>query len=298
MQNQQIKGYACILLSIFIWAGWMVASRYAVKGSLTAYDITAIRFTVAGLILLPIAIKRGFRIGPYGILGGIILSIGVGAPYTNLAVLGMKYAPASHASTFINGTLLITTTVVGILALKEPTTRLRLIGVGCSFVGVICMFFAKSAHGSEDAWIGHVLFIVSGLMWSSYTLLVRAWRADALQAAAAVCVLSMIGYMPFYLALAESHITLEHWKEVAFQGMYQGVLTAVIALISFNAGIRILGASRAGAFIPLVPVLATLLAIPILGEVPNEREVLGVACVSLGVLLASGLFRRRVARTS
>ena len=101
----------------------------------------------------------------------------------------------------------------------------------------------------------------------------------------------MLVYMPPYLLLADSHITLQNWQPVLFQGVYQGILTAVMALISYNAAIRILGASRAGAFIPLVPVLSTLLAIPVLGEVPSVMEVLGVFGVSFGVLLASGVLR-------
>jgi drug/metabolite transporter (DMT)-like permease len=43
-----------------------------------------------------------------------------------------------------------------------------------------------------------------------------------------------------------------------------------------------------------VPVLSTILAIPVLGEVPGSKEIIGVATVSFGVLLASGLFHRRV----
>jgi drug/metabolite transporter (DMT)-like permease len=292
-EHQTLKGVAYVLFSILIWSGWMVASRYGVKGSLSASDITVIRFGVAGMLLLPVAIRKGLAVGPYGIRGGALLAICIGAPYTNLAVEGMAYAPASHASTVINGSLLILTTVVGIHGLKEPTSRLRLAGVAFSLIGIGCMLAAKSATSSPHQWIGHLLFVISGLMWGTYTLLLRAWRTDALHAAAAVCVFSLIGYLPLYLLFAQSHIGLANWREVAFQAVYQGVLTGVVALISFNHGVRILGASHASVFIPLVPVLSTLLAIPILHEIPSALEWAGVAAVSSGVLLASGVLSRR-----
>lgn len=291
MHSQSLKGYAFILFSVVVWSGWMVVSRHAVKGALTAFDVTAIRFTVSGIIMLPVAFKRGLRIGPWGVWGGVLLALTVGAPYTTLAVMGMKYAPASHASTIINGTLLVTTTLVGITLLKEPTNVLRLAGVVVSLSGMVTMLSAKSTLAGEGAFAGHMLFIVSGILWSIYTLLVRHWKADAMQAAAAVCVLSMLLYMPFYLAFAHSNITPEHWQAVALQAFYQGVLTAIVALITYNAGIRILGASRAGAFVPLVPALSTLLAVPFLGEVPGATEIIGVAAVSCGVLMASGVIR-------
>lgn len=294
MKSQTLKGYSYILFSILVWSGWVVVSRQAMSGPLSAYDITAIRFTIAGLILLPVAFKKGLRIGPWGIWGAVVMACCIGAPYTNLSVLGMKYAPASHASTILNGALLVSTTTLGILLLKETTSPLRLVGVLVSIGGMGCMLMAKSAYGAGDnEWVGHVLFITAGIMWSGYTLFVKAWKADALQAAAAVCVFSMLLYMPPYLMFMESHITLANWKPVLFQSFYQGVLTAVIALISFNAGIRLLGASRATAFIPLVPVLSTLLAVPVLGEIPSSLEISGVAAVSLGVLLSSGVIRLR-----
>ncbi len=294
MKSQTLKGYGYILFSILVWSGWVVVSRQAVNGPLTAYDITAIRFTIAGLILMPVAFRKGLRIGPWGIWGAVALAFCIGAPYTNLSILGMKYAPASHASTILNGTLLVSTTTLGILLLKETTSPLRLAGVLVSISGMGCMLMAKSAYGAADQeWIGHTLFITAGIMWSGYTLLVKAWKADALQAAAAVCVFSMLLYMPPYLMLMDSHITLANWKPALFQAFYQGALTAVLALISFNAGIRLLGASRATAFIPLVPVLSTVLAIPVLGEIPTALEISGVAAVSLGVLLSSGVIRLR-----
>jgi drug/metabolite transporter (DMT)-like permease len=293
MQHNTLKGIACVMLSVFIWSGWMVVSRFAVKGSLMPADITAIRFTTAGLLLLPIALRRGLSIGPWGWRSGFLLSLLIGAPYTLIATAGMMYAPASHASTVINGTLLVLTTVVGIHGLREETSALRLAGVLCSLIGIVCMLVAKSAYGSADQWIGHLLFVVSGLLWGGYTLLARAWRVDAKHAAAAVCVFAMISYMPFYLLFVRSHIGLHNWQAVAFQAVYQGLFTGVIAFVAFNTGIHILGALRTGAFIPLVPVISTLLAIPVLGEVPTLLEWTGVASVSFGVFLASGILHWR-----
>jgi len=293
MHQHTFKGIACVMVSIFIWSGWMVVSRLAVKGALTPYDITAIRFTTAGLLLLPVVIRKGLAIGPWGVASGFLLSLLIGAPYTLIATMGMKFAPASHASTVINGTLLVLTTAVGIHGLREETSQLRLAGVACSVIGIICMLVAKSAYGSADQWVGHLLFMVSGLLWGGYTLLARAWRVDSRHAAAVVCVFAMIMYMPLYLLFAKSHIGLGNWHEVAFQCVYQGLLTGVIAFITFNIGIQILGALRTGAFIPLVPVLSTLLAIPVLGEIPTLLEWAGVAAVSFGVFLASGILHWR-----
>ena len=293
MQNNTAKGVAYVLFSMAVWSGWMVVSRFAVQGSLNSYDITALRFTTAGLILLPMVIRKGLKIGPWGYWSALVLSILGGAAYVNVAIAGMKFAPASHVSTVINGTMFLTITLFGIHGLKESLPRMRLMGVLCSCAGIVCIFVAKSKHSDPDEWLGHLLFIASGFMFGCYTILARAWKVDVFHAVAVVSVLSMITYMPIYWALGLSHITLANWHEAAFQAAYQGALTAVIAFITFNIAVHILGAAHAGAFIPLVPVISTLMAIPVLGEVPTALEWTGVGTVSLGVFLASGVLQWR-----
>jgi hypothetical protein len=41
------------------------------------------------------------------------------------------------------------------------------------------------------------------------------------------------------------------WHELAWQSLYQGVLTGVVSLVLFGRAVALLGASAAGAFIAL-----------------------------------------------
>jgi drug/metabolite transporter (DMT)-like permease len=77
--------------------------------------------------------------------------------------------------------------------------------------------------------------------------------------------------------------------EIAFQAVLQGVLSNLIGLATFSEGVRRLGASRSAAFTALVPVVATLMAIPVLGEWPDGWAITGVIFASIGVVLASGV---------
>ena len=290
-KENHIKGFALVIFAIFVWSGWMVVSRFALKGSLTPYDITAIRFATAGLFLLPVAFRKGLRVKNKGFLSGFILSLLIGACYTNVTIAGMQFAPVSHASTIINGTLLVMTTIIGIFLLSENVSNLKIIGVCITILGINCMIFAKNTE-TPNQWIGHLLFMLGGIMWASYTTLVKVWKVEALHGATIVSVFSMLMYLPLYLIFAHSNISLENWHEVLFQSLYQGVLTAIIALIAFNKGVHLLGVARSASLIPLVPVFATIMAIPILGEMPNFIEWIGVSGVSIGVFLASGAISR------
>ncbi len=285
------KGVACVLFAVLVWSGWVITSRYSVTGTLSAYDITALRFAVAGVIMLPILMRKGWRIGRYGIAGGIFLSLTMGAAYNVVAVVGMKYAPTSHAA-IIQTTMLASVSVLSVLLLREPTTKARLLGVGLSIVGIVILLSVEDTAKAQLAWLGHALFIRGGVMWSFYAIAVRAWKIDPLHVAAAVCVYSALLYLPIYLLFIPSHIAEADIREVVFQASYQGFINSVLALLCFNRSIGILGAATSSAFLPLVPVIATLAAIPLLGEVPSSIEWLGVAVATVGVFLATGMAAR------
>jgi drug/metabolite transporter (DMT)-like permease len=51
--------------------------------------------------------------------------------------------------------------------------------------------------------------------------------------------------------------------------------------------VRQLGSQLAALFSPLIPVLTTLLAVPMLGEVPSALQLFGVAAVVGGMLSAA-----------
>jgi drug/metabolite transporter (DMT)-like permease len=72
------------------------------------------------------------------------------------------------------------------------------------------------------------------------------------------------------------------------QAFYQGVVTATVSLALFGRSIMLLGASKAAAFVALVPVMAALMAIPALGEWPTSIDWLAIGMITAGVYLASG----------
>jgi drug/metabolite transporter (DMT)-like permease len=291
--SSSLKGYLYVLFAVFVWAGWVIASRFAVKGTLTAYDVTALRFGTAGLIMLPVVWRKGLGIAPHGLKGGLALAALMGATYTNIAVMALHFAPVSHA-TLIQGSLLVTTTGISLVALGERFSPLRFAGLGLSLAG-IGIFSGWSAHNAPSLLTGHVLFMLAGVIWGVYTVLARVWRVEALHATALVCVWSLL-YLPFYFLFAQSHIAWGNFGEVLFQMFYQGVMTAIVAFIAYTRGILLIGVTRASALVPLVPVLSTLGAIPLLHEWPSSREMTGVIVLSLGVLLASGALERGKAK--
>jgi drug/metabolite transporter (DMT)-like permease len=289
------KAIALMMFTVLCWGGWMVVSRYGVMGNLTPYDITALRFGTAGLLMLPIVLKKGLKIGRQGLLAGIILAILMGAPYNLMTISAFKFAPTAHGA-LVYVSAVIFSGIFGYFILKEVLKSTYLLGVSISIAGIVAILLSNS-NISEDiaqmsgAVIGDFLLITAGVLWGGYTILTKKWGADPLHTTAVVCVLSMCMYLPIYFMWLPSTIDSASNFEIGLQAVYQGLITNVLALYAYNRGVKALGAAYSGIFIPLVPALGTIIAIPALGENPSPLEWAGTALACVGVLVASGALK-------
>jgi EamA-like transporter family len=68
------------LAAVIIWAAFIVASRFGVRANLTPWDVAAIRFGVAGILLLPYLMRNGLALDRLGLLGLAAITAGCGAP--------------------------------------------------------------------------------------------------------------------------------------------------------------------------------------------------------------------------
>ncbi|HEY1930805.1 MAG TPA: hypothetical protein VGG99_02235 [Acetobacteraceae bacterium] len=68
-----------------IAAGWSVITRLEVTSTLNAWDIAALRFGVAGVLLAPVAMRRGLARNRLGGRGLAIFIAGGGAGVHRLA---------------------------------------------------------------------------------------------------------------------------------------------------------------------------------------------------------------------
>lgn len=286
--GRYLRGALFGLSAIAIWAGWMAVTRIGVTSSLDAHDITALRYTVAGLILLPVVWRRGWALDRLGWPRLIVLISGAGAPYALITAQGLNCAPAADAGALTPGVMPLFVALMAVLLLKETLAPGRRVGLGLILTGVLCLAGVSLLSGDLTRSSGHGLFLVGALFWAGFTVTMRWAGLAPLHATALVSVGSMLGYAPVYLALNGTRLLELPLADVALQAFYQGVLSTVVAIFLFGRAIALLGASGGAAFGALVPALAALLAIPLLGEFPAPADWLGIGAITIGVYLASG----------
>ena len=272
------------VLAMLIYASQFVLSRWSMQRTLSLWDLAALRFTVAGLVSLPVLLRHR----PAGAVAWrrvAALSVAAGAPYTLIMYAGLVLAPAAHGAVIVTGVTAVVTTALawlwfGVRPWPARTAGLVLVVIGLILVG------SPSVAGGGHAWLGDALFTVAGVLFALFTVGARHWRVDPLPATAAVWVLAL-PYVPIYAAVAGPRVLEAPRSEVVFQALFQGLGVAIAALALYAWAIRVLGDARAALFMPLVPVFGVLLGVAVLDEVPAAVQIVGIAAVTLGMALAA-----------
>jgi drug/metabolite transporter (DMT)-like permease len=283
-----LKGATYGLAAVSIWAGWSAVTRLAVTTRLDAWDVTALRFGVAGVILAPFLVRRSMALDRLGWPGLALLIAGGGAPYVLLAAGGLKFAPAHDQAALNPGFMPLFVALFAAGLLGEHIANVRKCGLGFILAGALVIVGAHATETTLLRTFGHALFLGAALLWACFTVIMRQAKLEPLHATALVAVGSAVTYLPLYFAMHGTRLAQLPLADLAVQTLFQGVLVTIVSLVFYGRSIAVLGTSGGAAFGALVPALSALFAILLLGEWPSTSDWIGIAAVSIGVYMASG----------
>jgi drug/metabolite transporter (DMT)-like permease len=287
-----LKGAAFGVSAASIWASWSAVTRLAVTTSLDPWDIVALRFGVAGLLLSAIVWRRGLALDRLGWLGLAGIVTGNGAPYALVAAEGLRFAPAYDGGALNPAVMPLFVALIGAIVLREKLSTPRKLGLLFILVGALLIIgWQTETHGTTwdtSRTFGDTLFLLAAFLTAIFTVITRQAKLDPLHAAALVSMGSLIIWLPFYFVLSGKHLMQMPPHDLALQAIFQGVVVTIISLILYVRSVAILGASGGAAFGALVPALTAFLAMPLIGEWPSDIGWMAIVLISAGVYLASG----------
>lgn len=294
-------GLAAALLTVVIWSGWILATRYSAETDLGPIDIGLLRYGLPAIVLAPVwwrcrPLPRKVPLWPLVIMIG-----GSGAPFLLIAAAGMRFAPAAEIGALLPGTMPLWAALIGCLLGTARFGRTQILGylliaIGIAAIAAGDLHQAQRAAqpvggaASSPAWLGHGLFLIAAMFWAAYSHAFKKSGLTALEAAAVTAFWSFLCHVALALIFGSriGEIGVATWL---LQLLIQGGLSGLIAIIAYGIAVRRLGATRAAAFSALVPALTLLGGLSLLGETVQPLAVLATACVTLGVALAAGLQR-------
>jgi len=288
----RVSPYLLLLATVMFWSLNWIAGR-ALRDDVPPYSFAFWRWVIGSALLLPFAWKHlvsGWpamrRSWPIMLVLGML-----GTTFCNLtSYTGLKYTTA------VSGSILNSFVPVIIIAISWAFLGQRLrasqwAGVVISLTGVLSivgrgdpMVILALRFNIGDLWI-----IASTLLWALYTVCLR-WRPQQLHPLGllgANAIVGVVAMLPVYLWSLSQGLHV-NWTAEAWVGLaYAGVFPSVVGGIFWNNAVVRVGPNKAGMFMHLLPVFASLLAIIFLGERLYLFHVVGMALIFSGIWLTS-----------
>lgn len=211
-----------------------------------------------------------------------------------LFTVGLNYTTVGHAALIVAMGPINVLLLARLLGLESITAR-KVTGMGLSFAGVAVLVAERGSAAlttgglslGAGTWRGDLITLSGSLAFSLYTVLGKrvAARYDSVAmnlynySIAAILVLPLAVWRG--VRLDWSAIGWEGWVGLA----YMAVFASVVAYLIYYWALGHMAASRLAAFSYLMPVLATLLGILVLGESVTGHLLVGGALVLVGVWL-------------
>ncbi|MEJ8811925.1 DMT family transporter [Variovorax ureilyticus] len=295
-------GLGAAIVTVLVWTAFIVIARASAGRSLTPFDIAFARICGASLVLIPwgawiVARDRDparrsmFGLSPVPLRLTAIAGIFGGLAYALLAYSGFFFAPATHASVLLPGSLPLWTALLAAIVLRDRITPGRAIGLLLIVLGDLFVGGGSLLHALDGGviWKGDLLFMSAAFCWAAYSVVVRKHSLDAVRATVAITVFAFVTYLPVYALLTAagvvtSHLATAPMGEIAFQMFFQGIGSVVISGITFTRMVQYFGPVRTTMITALVPGLSALGAVVFLGEPLQWNLFAGLTLVTGGIL--------------
>ena len=292
MAKGRVGIYLLMLLAPLFWGGAFGSTKHVLT-ELPPLTVAAFRFLCAGLLMSLWAVLRGewdgkqIRDSWVGLLG--LGAIGIFG-YNALFNIGMQY------TSDINGALVIvvnpvTTSLVAVLFFGERWSFRQGMGVLLSMAGVLIVITRGDLSALQSLSLnkGDLILLGAVVTWTAYAILGKIIM-QRISPTMATAVAMVLGGMMLLAASLPEH----GWEklpgisfQVAMELVYLSICASFAAFLIFNMGVSEIGASKASAYINLMPVNAVLIAALFYGEVVTWVHGLGMICVMSGVLLTT-----------
>ncbi|WP_306117068.1 MULTISPECIES: DMT family transporter [unclassified Roseovarius] len=278
-----LAGYAWMSLAVLIWASWLVLTSSGRTTTLSVMDLASFRAIVPTIVLAPLLWRNRQVVLRIGGMRCLLLSA-YGAPFTLLVGYGLEFAPVAHAGALVPGLMPVFALAFACLIFGEEVGRKQAIAV----VLILCGAATILMRGTEpllaqDMWRGHLLFLAGAVCWACFTVTARRIEISAFLSTGIVGAMSTVVLVPIWVFFDFSRLSTAHGADIAFQVVFQGVIAGLVSMFAFGRALNLIGA-RASALSALTPGVAALLAVPILGQIPQVTDIVALCLVVTGLV--------------
>lgn len=290
---QFLERHPGVLLAIppLLWAGNHVIGR-SVAGEVPPAGLAVVRWAFAVLALLPFAWPHLVRDAAvvrsrFGTLTFLALT-GAGV-FGTLQFVALQYTKALTVAV-MNSVAPAFILAASFLIFRDRITAMQAGGIIVSIGGVLVIVSRgdPGALSSLELNGGDLLVVFNMMLWAVYSACLRL-RPNVHPLTFMFVLSAISGLANIGPAIGEhlAGLPLPLTWSMVMTALYVGLGTSVLAYIAWTRGVELVGATRAAAFLHLVPIFGALLAWLFLGEQLALFHVAGFALILCGVSLAA-----------
>ena len=251
------------------------------------------RWFFAWLILLPFTYKEIISKKNY-ILENYKFYILLGI--TSVTIFNSIVYYSLNFTQVISGVLMISTIPVMIMFISsilkiERTNIFQILGVICSFVGVILIITKANLDllVNLDFNKGDLTMVVAMLSWATYSALLKKRKHELSQLSLLEVIITfgLIFLIPIYITEYSLGFEITLNKPFILVLIYVVLFPGLAAFICWIKGISLIGPNRSGVFLHLMPILSAIMAMIIFKEKFMLYHLLGAFFILSGIILSN-----------
>ncbi|MTI48388.1 DMT family transporter [Sporosalibacterium faouarense] len=284
MKNQNIIPVVAMIFTVVLW-GLSFLSIDLVVHTISPMTLGFLRFFIASILLTVIVkIKEPkSKIDKKDIpLMGLAGFVGV-TLYFFFENNGIKLLNASTASLIV-ASIPIFTLIFDTIIYKEKMTKLKILGVFFSFIGVYFIVGGNIRQLlSSDTGLGYIMMFGAVLSWVAYTLITKPLFGKYSQ-------LFIVYYQSLFgtiLFIPFIFFEKTNWSNVTgsmvLNVLYLGIFCSALAYITYVYGMEYLGVSISSIYLNVIPLVTVVASFLILDEKITINKAIGGVLIIVAV---------------
>lgn len=290
--SQRALGYAAMAITVAVWSGFALSTRWIALSSLTPFDVALIKFGVPLAMFafwFPRAVRE-IRSAPWlssglVVLGAALVVFGAGLPFLLASALGGKLSSATLVGVLIPGCSPVFVALISHYFLKQELSRRTWISLAAIVCGVLALL-ATDPLGFRPLAVG--ILLVASLIWALYTLELKRAKLHPITAILLLCLPALVASAAtLFVGWGQSNLSAAPVREILVFVLVQGIGAGAVANLCYSAAIRRIGANVASGLGAMSPVVVMLFAVPLFGESLTVAKAVAILLIVGGIVASN-----------
>ena len=289
-----ITAYLFLIIATALWGGNIVAAKIASIITLEPIKLSFYRNIVVIVILLPFIINKIkiifeiFKINWKIICILSIFGVSIFNSFMNIALTSSSVISSSLMPSFAPSLIIIFSLII----FNSKISYLQCFGVFVSFIGFLNIIIRGNILnlGSLDFVIGDIWMLGCVACWAFYSVMLKKMpkEIDNISFLFLIFFIGNIFVFPFYIF--ESSVNNSFFLNEKYSFLlvlYVGIGPALISFLLWIKSIKIIGASKSGLFLNLIPIFSSIISIIFLNEIIKLFHIVGALLIFLGIYIVN-----------